>query len=549
MPTDTTITDNIASSLSRVARSQGKADGIIEVKSGNALSFAQLEHRSDQYAWYLRKRGIKTGDRVMLMVKPSADFICLTFALFKLGAPVVLIDPGMGYRNLLRCVSAVSPAAFIGIPRAYLFVSVFRSRFSSIRLKLCCGNSLGFFGQDIRTSMESIVEKFPIYAPEVDDLAAIIFTTGSTGPPKGVRYEHAVFAAQLRHVENYYKITKEDIDQPAFPLFALFSTALGACAIIPDMDATKPARVNPVKFVASLDRYRVTYSFGSPALWKVVSEYCLKENLSLPSSLKKILMAGAPVSGDLLKKIRKIVPAGTEIHIPYGATESLPIVSIEAEEIVTETWRLTQQGKGACVGRALPGINIKIIRITDDEIEEVNDAMLLETEVIGEIIVSGDVVTRAYDNNEDETRLAKTRYDGKLWHRMGDIGYLDAKKRLWFCGRKAHRVQTAEGVKYTLQCEAIVNNHPDINRSALVGVSDDSGWKIPVLILEKEKNCRRKEADILTEVQKRCAASELTKKIDIFLFYPNFPVDIRHNAKIFREKLAQWAEVQLKGKK
>ncbi len=548
MSTDSNTTDNIASKLCRVALNQGNANGIIEAKNGKALTFAQLEQRSDQYAWYLRKHGIQTGDRVMLMVKPSADFICLTFALFKLGAPVILIDPGMGYRNLLRCVSSVAPAAFIGIPRAYFFVSVFRSRFSSIRLKLCCGNSFRLFGEDIRTLLQPIAEKFPIYAPGADDLAAIIFTTGSTGPPKGVRYEHAVFAAQLRHVENYYKISKVDIDQPAFPLFALFSTALGACAVIPDMDATKPARVNPVTFINSLDRYRVTYSFGSPALWKVVSEYCLREKKTLPSSLRKILMAGAPVSGDLLEKMRKIVPAGTEIHIPYGATESLPIVSIEAEEIVTETWRLTQQGKGACVGRALPGIHVEIIPIIDEEINEVGHDMIVGPEIIGEIIVSGDVVTRAYDNNENETRMAKTRLDGRLWHRMGDIGYLDKKKRLWFCGRKAHRVQTTEGTKYTLQCEAIANNHPDISRSALVGISKAPGLKIPVLILEKEKSCRRNEGNILAEVQKRCAASDLTKDINIFLFHQSFPVDIRHNAKIFREKLAQWAEVQLKGK-
>ncbi|MEE4240531.1 MAG: fatty acid CoA ligase family protein [Desulfopila sp.] len=550
MPMDDLRTDNIASKLSEVALTQENDAGLIEAKTGNVLSFSQIDKRADQYAWYLQKSGVKAGDRVMLMVKPSADFICLTFALFKLGAPVILIDPGMGYKNLLRCVSTVAPVVFIGIPMAHLFVRIFRSRFDSIRQKFCCGNSFGVFGKDIRKASEDGYTAFPAYTPAPDDLAAIIFTTGSTGPPKGVRYEHTVFSAQLRHIKSYYKIGQADIDQPAFPLFALFSTALGAYAVIPDMDPTKPAKVDPLKFVASLEKYGVTYSFGSPALWKVVCEYCLRENRVL-FTLQKILMAGAPVSGDLLKKLKKILPPTTEIHIPYGATESLPIVSIEAREILAETWHLTQRGKGTCVGRPLPGISIRIIEIHDEKLATLNNDVFLGVDQIGEIIVSGDVVTKAYDNNERETELAKIQHDGRLWHRMGDIGFIDAQNRLWFCGRKAHRVQTAGGVKFTIQCEAIANNHPDVNRSALVGISGGRGdrmTKIPVLILEKEHNCRRKEEDIIDEVRQYCSASPLTKDIEIFLFHPKFPVDIRHNAKIFREKLAKWAETELEGK-
>jgi acyl-CoA synthetase (AMP-forming)/AMP-acid ligase II len=383
--------------------------------------------------------------------------------------------------------------------------------------------------------------------PDRDDLAAIIFTTGSTGPPKGVRYEHSIFSAQLRHIKNYYAIGAGDIDQPAFPLFALFSTALGACAVIPDMDPTKPARVNPKKFIHSIIRYNVTYSFGSPALWNVVSRYCLSRHITL-SSVQKVLMAGAPVSGELLERVRKILPAEAELHTPYGATESLPIVSIEAEEVVGETWRKTQQGHGTCVGRALPGIEIKILKISDEEIPEVKENMILGTGNIGEIIVSGDVVTRAYDNNAKETRLAKTQYKDKLWHRMGDTGFLDAKGRLWFCGRKAHRIETQNGTKFSVRCEAIVNNHPDIFRSALVGVGSEK-TKLPVLVLEKEKSSKRSKREILEEVKSIAGKSILTDDIAHFLFHDDFPVDIRHNAKIFREKLAVWATAQLADKR
>ncbi len=540
-------TDNIAGSLSEAVLLRGDAAGVIEAKNGKTLSFAELEKRSDQYAWYLKKSGVKPGDRVMLMVKPSADFICLTFALFKLGSPVILIDPGMGYKNLLRCVSGVEPLIFIGIAKAHFFLSLFKKHFSSLKLKFCLGNSLGIFGPDLNNATLFEVEKYPVYQPTKDDLAAIIFTTGSTGPPKGVRYEHSIFAAQLQHIKNYYGIGTGDIDQPAFPLFALFSTALGACAVIPDMDSTRPARVNPEKFVKSLMQHQVTYSFASPALWNVVSTYCLSRNIKLPN-LKKVLMAGAPVSGELLQRVQKILPTEAEVHIPYGATESLPIVSIEAEEVVGETWHQTRQGRGTCVGRPLPGIDIRIIRLSDDIITEVKEGMILGAEEIGEIMVSGDVVTRAYDNNDAETRMAKTRCNDLFWHRMGDTGFLDAKGRLWFCGRKGHRVKTRNGIKYTIQCEAIVNNHPDIFRSALVGVGEGEE-KLPVLVLEKEKSSKRSDDEILKEVVNLAGESVLVCDIEHYLFHDSFPVDIRHNAKIFREKLAVWAENKLAGRK
>ncbi|MEN8200888.1 MAG: AMP-binding protein, partial [Thermodesulfobacteriota bacterium] len=238
---------NIAETLAGSAADLGEQTGLVEAATGRSLTFAQLQARSDAYAHIITKKGIQAGDRVMLMVKPSADFICLTFGLFKVGAPVILIDPGMGYKNLLRCIGGVRPHAFIGIPKAHLFRSLFRKVFSTVQHSLCCGNSFGLFGPDISRQADRDLGRYPTHKAEKGDLAAIIFTTGSTGPPKGVRYEHTVFHAQLRLIRDYYGIGPGQVDQPAFPLFALFSTALGAMAVIPDMDPTRPAKVDPVR--------------------------------------------------------------------------------------------------------------------------------------------------------------------------------------------------------------------------------------------------------------------------------------------------------------
>ncbi len=537
------MSDNIAASLVEASRrTPDEAALIAKTKMGwRSWTFSEILANVAFYADFLKGQGIGQGDRVMLMVMPSMEFICLSFALFALGAVVILIDPGMGYRNLLRCIASVKPSVLVAIPQAQLFCRLFRKPFRTVRRRICVGSALGLLGVELpRPSSGQELSMIPTRA---DDPAAIIFTTGSTGPPKGVRYEHRIFKAQLQQIRDYYRIGAGDVDQPAFPLFALFSIALGASAVIPDMDPTRPAKVNPQRFIETIDRYRVTYSFGSPAIWNVVGRYCEAEGLQL-NSLKKVLMAGAPVSGALIERLQAILPAEAEIHIPYGATESLPIVSITGREVLAETWALTRQGKGVCVGRPLPGIEVRVIPATDAPIASMSANIRdLPAGEVGEIIVRGPVVTAAYDNNDSENRLAKILDREGFWHRLGDLGYLDASGRLWFCGRKAHRVTTANGVLYTICCEAIFNNHPQVSRSALVGVGNPGRMR-PVLVVEPVSKVDN-PLQLFGELRALALEHGHTSGIKDFLMHKAFPVDIRHNAKIFREKLAIWAARRL----
>ncbi|MEN8190290.1 MAG: fatty acid CoA ligase family protein [Thermodesulfobacteriota bacterium] len=540
--TDDTV--NIGATLPTQARLQPTNTALVEAATGRSLTFEELNRLADGYAHTLTEGGVRAGERVMLMVRPGGDFIALTYGLFKIGAPVILIDPGMGYKNLLRCIASVAPEVLIGIPKACFFKKLFSKPFATVRRSFCCGFSMGLFGADIRTAARKNSKVFDSYPASSEELAAIIFTTGSTGPPKGVRYPHRVFQAQLRLIRDYYKIGPDEVDQPGFPLFALFSTGLGAKAVIPDMDPTRPAQVDPVRFIKSIEHYGVTYSFGSPAIWKVIVDHCHAHGLKL-DGLTRVLMAGAPVSGELISRMQEILPEEAEIHTPYGATESLPVVSIEGREIVEETWEHTCTGHGTCVGRPLPGIEVKIIDSSDEPVAEIDMATFSDVGKVGEIIVRGDVVTRAYDNNDKENRLAKIRDGEGFWHRIGDLGYMDEQGRVWFCGRKTHRVETEDSVLYTICCEAIVNVHPDISRSALVGIPGRGSKMIPVIIVEPQPDFQDDEGLLLAEVREIARVSQLTASIQHFLIHPSFPVDIRHNAKIFREKLAVWAKDEL----
>lgn len=535
---------NIAHTLSDTADVLGSKTAVIEAATGRSCSFAELAEYAAKYGGYLQKQGVRPGDRVILMVRPSIDFIALAFALFRIGAPVILIDPGMGYRNLLRCIENVKPDYLIGIPVVVALSRLFVRKFKHVRKRFRCGRLCGFSAFDIREQLKKKHNCGESFVPDETSLAAIIFTTGSTGPPKGVRFEHAIFAAQLEKIKSYYKIGLDDIDQPGFPLFALFSTAIGACAVIPDMDPTKPALVDPEKFVDSINRYNVTYSFGSPAIWNAVSEYCLHNRIRC-ATLKKVLMAGAPVSGKLIEDVYEMIAENGEIHTPYGATESLPIVSIEGKEVVDETWGRTVEGKGTCVGRPLPGVTVKVIEAVDQPLENYAQCRELEPYSIGEIIVQGDVVTRAYENSDEHNRSSKITDGSGFWHRVGDVGYIDDLGRLWFCGRKAHRVFTENETMYTICCEAVTNRHPAVYRSALVGIPEKNGFQRPVMIVELNPKSRDDKDMVIDELRDCCSNHPLTGKINEIMVHDAFPVDIRHNAKIFREKLAAWAEQEL----
>jgi len=514
----------------------------------HAMTFRQLDEESDRYAHGLGRIGIGRGCRVLLMVPPGVEFLALTFAIFKIGAVLILIDPGMGKNNLLHCIGDVEPEALIAVPLAHALRTLRRRHFRGVKHAVTVGRRWFWGGPTLDQIREKSSSRFPLAPVSSADLAAILFTTGSTGIPKGVSYLHGMLDAQIRSIQSHFRIAEEDIGLPAFPPFALFCIAMGTTCVLPYMDPTRPAEVDAREIIGPIQDYRVTYSFGSPAFWNRVGHYCVEQGVRLPS-VKKIMLAGAPVSGVILECLREILPVDGDSHTPYGATEALPVASISGSEILAETLHLSNQGAGICVGRALPGISLKIIKVSDEIVPDWDERLVLPPEEIGEIVVKGPVVTREYYKKEDQTALAKIRDGDSVWHRMGDMGYLDERGRLWFCGRKSHRVITAKKTLFTVPCEAIFNQHPDVFRSALVGIGPRTDQR-PVIIIEPKRGrmpTRSESAKRFTqELLEMGMRNELTRDIEDVLLHQSFPVDFRHNAKIIREKLALWAEEKIR---
>lgn len=516
----------------------------------HSYTFQDLDEDSDRIARALIDRGVEPGMRLALMVRMGYDFVSLVYGLYKAGAVVVLIDPGMGMRRMLNCLAEVELDGFVAIPPVHAVRLLLRHRFPKAKHHLTVGPRWFWGGLSLSRIRRQPHPGTTIVRTAPDDPAAIIFTSGSTGPPKGVWYTHRNFDHQVEQIAERFEIEPGGIDLAGFPFFALFNAAMGTTTVIPEMDPTRPAKVDPEKILDAVRRWEPNQSFASPAFWNRVSRHCMKTNMKMPS-LRRVISAGAPVPYDVLKRLKECLDPQAEIHTPYGATEALPIAAITASEVLQETAEKTRRGAGVCVGKRFSEIEWKVIATEHGPIARMEDAEELPVGQIGEIVVRGPQVTTRYITRQEANALAKVTDDasGEIWHRMGDVGYLDEEDRFWFCGRKAHRLETESGTMYTIPCEAIFNCHEKVFRTALVGTGP-WGSQRPVLVVEPHAEhfpSTIEEAEtLIEELRDLGRPNALTESIKRFLFHRDFPVDVRHNTKIFREKLTEWVESHFK---
>jgi acyl-CoA synthetase (AMP-forming)/AMP-acid ligase II len=528
------IPENIAVAQAQQRDSSGK-------RTYRTVTFQELDRSSDRIARALLDDGVKPGMRIALMVRYGADFITLVFAILKSGATLVLIDPGMGMKSMLTCLAEAEPDGFAAVSPVHAVRVFLKRRFPKAVHNLTVGKRWFWGGLSLAKIRRTLSVAEAVLVPtQPDDPAAVIFTSGSTGPAKGVLYTHRMFDAQVEQIQQRYGIQPGDVDLACFPFFGLFNAVTGAVTVIPDMNPTHPAAVNPENICEAVRDWQVNQSFASPALWKKVTEYCQSRGEKMPT-LKRVISAGAPISPRLLAGLKECLLPDAEIYTPYGATESLPVASVSASEVLGETAVKTNQGAGICVGRKFASLRWCVIKITDDPIERLEDAEKMPIGQMGELAVTGPQVSPRYVTRRDANPPAKmTDTDGQIWHRIGDVGYLDAEDRFWMCGRKSHRVETASGPMFTIPCEAVFNQHPQVSRSALVGVGN-RGSQIPVMYIEPKPDCPLPEQLFRKELMETACNHSLTAVIKDFLFLKSFPVDIRHNVKINRELLARQA--------
>jgi acyl-CoA synthetase (AMP-forming)/AMP-acid ligase II len=512
-------------------------------------SYAELDERTRRIAGGLAHLGLARGDRVCVFLRPGLDWLATVYALFRLGAVPVMIDPGMGRRAVQACVARTRPRGFAGIPLAHALRLSSPRAFASVKIAVGAGAPHLWSGPSLeRLAREGDPDVPPATTAE-DDPAAILFTSGATGPPKGVEYTHGNFAAQVRSLRELYALRPGEVDLACFPLFALLAPAFGWTSVLPALDFSRPGRCDPRALMETILEHGVESAFGSPAIWRRIAPFCAQSGTKL-GALARLSIAGAPVEPRLVEACAALLAPGGEVHTPYGATEALPVSSARGGEILGSFRRASEGGAGNCVGRAAPGIELALISISDEPFPHWDERLRRPDGELGEVCVRGAQVTRRYADDPRATELAKIDDgDGSFWHRMGDVGRLDEHGNLWLLGRKAHRLETERGLLMPVGVENVFGLHPAVEKCALVGTGT-RGRQRPVLVVQPERGAlpraKRRQADLAREILRAGLWFPACGRVERVLWRRSLPVDVRHNAKIDRLALKRWAERELR---
>jgi acyl-CoA synthetase (AMP-forming)/AMP-acid ligase II len=511
-------------------------------KEWKTVTFQQLADSTQRFASGLlalrsnsgQACGVTLGMTAALMTPPSADFFALAFALLKLGVVPIILDPAIGLKKVGECLEESKPDIFIGNMLTHSLRILFGWGKNSVRHNLTVESVKGK-----KSKVEALTTDHSSLITASSSPAAIIYTSGSTGLPKGAVYTHANLSAQLDILVETFNISPDEVDLPAFPLYALIDALIGVTSVIPDITFPVPGKTNPEKVLNAIQKFNVTNIFASPVLLDILVKYKQQAvGLQKLQSLKRVITAGAPATIQLQEDFRKLLNDETDLFGIYGATEALPIAKVESREIL-EVRNKSAKGAGVCLGKPVNGVKVRIIEISDSAIAQWQDSLEVLPNVVGEITVQGAAVTESYIAREDANMQSKIQDGDEVIHRMGDVGYFDEQGRLWYCGRKSHRVITNDDVLFTEQIEGIFNVHPSVYRTALVGVDQE-----PVLWVELSNSCDNEKIklDLMDLAKDHPQAS----KIKTFLFMKKFPTDVRHNSKIIREQLTLLAEKRLR---
>ena len=505
---------------------------------GRSVTFAELAADVEMVATGLSEAGVRRGDRVALLIPPGIELTVCLYACWRMGAVVVIADAGLGVRGMSRALASADPAYLIGIPRALAAARAFRwpgVRIAAAPLSDTGRRSLGAWATIDEIRRLGSVGAVPD-APDDDDVAAVVFTSGATGAAKGVVYRHRQAQAQRDALMHIYDIAPNDRLVAAFGPFALYGPAMGIPSAVPDMEVTSPGTLTAAALADAIDAIEATLVFASPAALTNVSATAFgltPAHRDALAGVRLLMSAGAPVSPAVLRRACEVMP-NAEAHTPYGMTEVLPVADITLAGIEAAT-----AGDGVCVGVPVAGVEVAIDPL--DELGRPQNAPMVEPGVSGEVCIRAPHVKDRYDRLW-VTQHASAQPPG--WHRSGDVGHLDSQGRLWIEGRLFHVIVTAAGPVTPVGIEHAVEALESVALAAAVGVGPVGTQQVVVVVVPVEPQRR-------PELAPDALSDEVRAVLDVdvaaVLLVPELPVDKRHNSKIDRTRVARWAERVLAG--
>lgn len=508
-----------------VARADDDAVAVAEV-GGTTTSWRRLHRRVVDVAGGLVAAGVRPGDRVALLVPPSTDLTVAVYAAWRAGAAVVVADRGLGLRGMGRALRSARVDHVVGTREGLLAARAMRLPGTRFGVRRTPGGPRTL--DDLAAGPQGAL-------PEVtgEMAAAVLFTSGATGPAKGVLYRHRQARAQVELVRSAYGLTADDRLVAAFAPFAVFGPALGIGSAVPDVDVTAPGTLTAAALAEAVTRVGATVVFASPAALRNV--LATAGDLADPGALagvRLLMSAGAPVPVPLLQQLAGLLPAA-ELHTPYGMTEALPVTDVSLTELVA-----AGSGNGVCVGRPLPGVQVAVRPL--GLLGQADGGLSTEPGVTGEVCVRAAHVKDSYDALW-MTQRASAPAPG--WHATGDVGHLDDAGRLWVEGRTVHVLTTADGVLTPVGVEQRVEALPEVTAAAVVGVGPAGTQQVVVTVTGPGAGPGPLAAPA-TAAAVRAAAGVPVAAV---LARRELPVDIRHASKVDRVEVAGWAARVLAG--
>ncbi|MDD2599211.1 MAG: AMP-binding protein [Kiritimatiellae bacterium] len=471
---------------------------------GRECTFKELQHRVQRFAAVLSYRGLKPGERVIIMIPMSPELYVALLAVIRCGAVAVFVDPWISITRIAAFASFAEPSAFIGVPKSHL-LRLLNPRLAGLKLTFSTGRVAAriparySINQGCRAPALHSVE-----AVAADDPALITFTTGSSDTPKGTNRTHGFLMAQNSALCETLDYSDQDVDMPMFPVFALRNIAAGITSVVPEINFKRVAEADPQVIRQQIQDHGVTMLTASPPLIDRLA------SLAAPPPLKKIITGGAPVTAKQLRAWKQAFPAA-DVNIVYGSTEAEPVAHLALAERLS-----TEHLPGACCGKPVPAVRAKIVKITHDPIppDQLAEFELPQGE-IGELVVAADHICRDYYRNPRAVVQNKIlEPDGTCWHRMGDTGYFDQEGRFFLTGRvHSTIIRNGEMLHAQLEEERLRQLLPDAER---VAAFEEHGKLVAVV---QTKRANRKDA------------AELD--VDRVIFTSKrLPLDPRHNSKI-----------------
>jgi acyl-CoA synthetase (AMP-forming)/AMP-acid ligase II/pimeloyl-ACP methyl ester carboxylesterase len=488
---------------------------ITDAAANVSITRPDFAARVATYAEALHHRGVQRGERIAVLVPPSVDLIAVVYACWRIGAIAVIADRGLGLQGLKSAIRASRVSHVIGPVKAVAAARLLRwaPRASMIRLSALAGSPA-----------VSKLEFVSAPEPNADDLAAVLFTSGATGPAKGVRYTHRQLYAQRDALQKTYNITSTDTFVAAFAPFALYGPALGIATGLADMDVTSPGTLTAAALDDACRRVGATMVFASPAALANVVKTATKDMAHL-RTVRLVMSAGAPVPIKTLQEVSRLCP-NAELHTPYGMTEALPVADVSLSDLIR-----IGTGQGVCVGKPVVGCDVRIDNHTS------------------ELLVSAPWMSAGYDSlwltQHNARPVVNTDGHTVTWHRTGDVGHIDSEGNVWIEGRLVHVIHTSRGPVAPVPLEIAIEALPNVVRAAAVGVGPVDVEQIVIVIETIDSSDGPANAELSHAV--RAALAPLT--ISSVWTTKKLPVDIRHNSKIDRTAVSKQMSQILAGAK